>query len=313
MLFDFFSNRSISNKLFKIKEDNIKELIIETNSEKNASKKFTEKLNTFFEGNHNKFIIKAFSYQPNINGYGIILNSRKEDFIKGVEKIKSIGEIKFVVDGKDKNIEKDLVEFGEVIKLSSKTDLYKDKISSSVYKGEKEVLTFDLTEVIQIGQAAGNKEIEILFTVYGSSVEGGKVVSVKEDATYRQVFEKLNGNINNLKKVINGGNFNGTAIYDLDEKIELNTKGILFLSEKDSNTGESSPCIRCGECLKVCPEKLNPAKLVELYKIKDEDELIKFGLEKCIECGLCSYVCPSNIEIAQTIKTAKFLKNKKSK
>ena len=99
-----------------------------------------------------------------------------------------------------------------------------------------------------------------------------------------------------MKKVINGGNFNGTAIYDLDEKIELNTKGILFLSEKDSNTGESSPCIRCGECLKVCPEKLNPAKLVELYKIKDEDELIKFGLEKCIECGLCSYVCPSNIK-----------------
>lgn len=167
--------------------------------------------------------------------------------------------------------------------------------------------------MIQIGQAAVSKEIEILFTVYGSSIQGGTVVSVNENATYRQVYEGLNGTISKLKKVINGGNFNGIAIYDLDEKISLNTKGILFLSDNDIDIGESAPCIRCGECLKVCPENLNPAKLLELHKIKEDDELIKFGLEKCIECGLCSYVCPSKIEVAQTMKTAKFLINKKSK
>ncbi|ASW43035.1 4Fe-4S dicluster domain-containing protein [Clostridium isatidis] len=314
MFFDFFSNRLSSNKLFKIKEDSIKKLITETNSDKNESKKFIEKLNTYFEGNqNNKIIIKAFSFQPNINGYGIILRSRKEDFIKGLEKIKSIGEVKFVVDGNDKNLEKDLGEFGEVIKLPSKTDLYKDKISSIIYGDKKDVLIFDLIEVIQIGQAAVSKEIEILFTVYGSSIQGGTVVSVNENATYRQVYEGLNGTISKLKKVINGGNFNGIAIYDLDEKISLNTKGILFLSDNDIDIGESAPCIRCGECLKVCPENLNPAKLLELHKIKEDDELIKFGLEKCIECGLCSYVCPSKIEVAQTMKTAKFLINKKSK
>lgn len=314
MLFNFFGNKRSSHKLFEIKEDNIKKLIVETGSDKNESNKFIEKLNTYYEGNKkNKIIVKAFSYQPNINAYGIILKSRKDDFIKGLEKIKTIGEIKFVVDGKDKSLEKDLSEFGEIIKLSTKIDLYQDKIASKVYSDEKNILTLDLIEVIQIGQAIENKEIEIIFTVYGSSIDGGKIIAVNENTTYRQVFENLNGNFSELKKVVNGGNFNGTAIYNLDEKISLDTKGILFLGEKDIIKEDVSPCIRCGECLKVCPENLNPAKLLELYKIKEEDELIKFGLEKCIECGLCSYVCPSNIEIAQTMKTAKFLINKKSK
>ena len=53
---------------------------------------------------------------------------------------------------------------------------------------------------------------------------------------------------------------------------------------------------------------LNPIKLVELYKMGEKEEFIKFGGEKCIDCGLCSFACPSNIEIAQTIKTAKTFK-----
>ena len=48
--------------------------------------------------------------------------------------------------------------------------------------------------------------------------------------------------------------------------------------------------------------------IIELYKMGEKEEFIKFGGEKCIDCGLCSFACPSNIEIAQTIKTAKTFK-----
>ena len=51
-------------------------------------------------------------------------------------------------------------------------------------------------------------------------------------------------------------------------------------------------CIRCGECVQVCPVDLQPQQM--LWFGDDASE----ALERCIECGLCNQVCPSNIDLA---------------
>lgn len=308
MLSNLFSNVNVSNKLFTLNDSSILELSIENSKELNA-KEIEESLVLPYENNKGKkVVIKAFSFQPNLNGYGTIVRERKEDLKKGLEKIKSISEIKFAVDGKDKNLQESLKEYGEVIKVASITDLYESKLISKVYNEEKNVVIYDVIEIIQLGQALNRKNTEILTAVYGSAINGRKVVALKKGTTYKEVFESLNGNAQELKKVINGGSLNGTTVYNLDSVVDDTTKGILFLTEKDSPSEESYSCIRCGKCLRVCPEGLNPIKLVELYKMGEKEEFIKFGGEKCIDCGLCSFACPSNIEIAQTIKTAKTFK-----
>ncbi|MGJ0842403.1 4Fe-4S dicluster domain-containing protein [Clostridium tertium] len=308
MLSNLFSNVNVSNKLFTLNDSSILELSIENSKELNA-KEIEESLVLPYENNKGKkVVIKAFSFQPNLNGYGTIVRERKEDLKKGLEKIKSISEIKFAVDGKDKNLQESLKEYGEVIKVASITDLYESKLISKVYNEEKNVVIYDIIEIIQLGQALNRKNTEILTAVYGSAINGRKVVALKKGTTYKEVFESLNGNAQELKKVINGGSLNGTPVYNLDSVVDDTTKGILFLTEKDSPSEESYSCIRCGKCLRVCPEGLNPIKLVELYKMGEKEEFIKFGGEKCIDCGLCSFACPSNIEIAQTIKTAKTFK-----
>lgn len=308
MLSNLFSNVNVSNKLFTLNDSSILELSIENSKELNA-KEIEESLVLPYENNKGKkVVIKAFSFQPNLNGYGTIVRERKEDLKKGLEKIKSISEIKFAVDGKDKNLQESLKEYGEVIKVASITDLYESKLISKVYNEEKDVVIYDVIEIIQLGQALNGKNTEILTAVYGSAINGRKVVALKKGTTYKEVFESLNGNAQELKKVINGGSLNGTPVYNLDSVVDDTTKGILFLTEKDSQSEESYSCIRCGKCLRVCPEGLNPIKLVELYKMGEKEEFIKFGGEKCIDCGLCSFACPSNIEIAQTIKTAKTFK-----
>jgi len=308
VLSNLFSNVNVSNKLFTLNDSSILELSIENSKELNA-KEIEESLVLPYENNKGKkVVIKAFSFQPNLNGYGTIVRERKEDLKKGLEKIKSISEIKFAVDGKDKNLQESLKEYGEVIKVASITDLYESKLISKVYNEEKNVVIYDVIEIIQLGQALNRKNTEILTAVYGSAINGRKVVALKKGTTYKEVFESLNGNAQELKKVINGGSLNGTTVYNLDSVVDDTTKGILFLTEKDSPSEESYSCIRCGKCLRVCPEGLNPIKLVELYKMGEKEEFIKFGGEKCIDCGLCSFACPSNIEIAQTIKTAKTFK-----
>ncbi|MGG7144997.1 4Fe-4S dicluster domain-containing protein [Clostridium nigeriense] len=307
MLSNLFNNVSVCNEMFALKDTNLSDVLSKKiNSEELDDNEIDKSLSIPYENNKGKkVVIKAFSFQPNLNGYGIIVNERKEELKKGLEKIKSLNEVKFVINKKDKTLINYLNEFGQVIKVPTITDLYEDKIISKAYGNSKDVIVYDILDIIRLGQSLLGKSVEGFVTVYGSAVKGNKVLIINKSNTYKEIFETLNGKEEELIKVINGGSLNGTPIYDLNSIVSIESKGLLFLSEKDLPSKENFSCINCAKCLRVCPEGLNPIKLMNLYKRNEKEEFIKFGGEKCIDCGLCSFICPSNLEIAQTIKTAK--------
>lgn len=306
MISSIFNNINVSNKLFKLSDTKLLESLV---VEKLETKEVNESLSSYYDKNKDKkVIVKAFSFQPNLNGYEVIVNAKKKELIKGLEKIKSLNEVKFVVSKKDKNLFKELNLIGEVIKVPSIIDLYENKLISKVYGESDNVIIYDILDIVKLGQELLGKEVESLITIYGSAVKGNKVIAINSNTTYNDVFNALNGNKDILAKVVNGGSLNGTPVYNLDSKISNDTRGVLFLSNNDLSAHESYSCINCAKCLRVCPEGLNPVKLMELSKRNEKEEFIKFGGKKCIDCGLCSFVCPSNIEIAQIIKTTKIFK-----
>lgn len=65
------------------------------------------------------------------------------------------------------------------------------------------------------------------------------------------------------------------------------------------------PCIRCGECMDVCPVNLLPQQLYWYSQAHEFDKVEKLQVFDCIECGCCSYVCPSHIPLVQYYRHAK--------
>jgi len=103
----------------------------------------------------------------------------------------------------------------------------------------------------------------------------------------------------------------GIAIADFATPITKATGAVTILTEQQIGRAklerQQTPCIRCGRCLEVCPERLNPTRIAHAVKADNLDLAQQYFMSGCIECGACSYVCPAHIELTGYIKTGKLL------
>jgi len=106
-----------------------------------------------------------------------------------------------------------------------------------------------------------------------------------------------------------GGPMMGQAVASLEVPITKGVSGVLVFTGDDLAGYENRkvyPCIKCGECVAVCPMGLNPSQL-GLLAVKREYQTMgeEFHIGDCFECGCCTYVCPSNIPLVQQFRVAK--------
>lgn len=73
-------------------------------------------------------------------------------------------------------------------------------------------------------------------------------------------------------------------------------------------------CIKCDDCIPVCPSNLNPKNLYlnirsNKFSLAEQDSLLS-----CAQCADCNNACPSNIPLSQTFAYGiTMLKNKTAK
>ncbi len=166
----------------------------------------------------------------------------------------------------------------------------------------------------EIGDLLPRKQgiIERVVTVSGEGVErpGNYIIPIGTPLDF--ILDTV-GFTGHAKQVLFGGPMMGKAVVFLETPTVKGLTGIVVLSADEvAPTKKIHPCIRCAECLNVCPIHLNPSRLGLLARVREFDRMKSdFNLLDCFECGCCSYVCPSNIPLVQQFRLAKVMLRKR--
>jgi electron transport complex protein RnfC len=139
--------------------------------------------------------------------------------------------------------------------------------------------------------------LERYVTVSGGAIKRPAVFKARIGTPIGDLIEECGGFLGPPARLVIGGPFRGHAVHDLDAPVTKTSSAVLALGTEEIGSFRRSPCIRCGRCAEVCPERLDPDLLFRLVENRDEDRALSLGLDRCTLCGACGYVCPSRMPL----------------
>ena len=174
------------------------------------------------------------------------------------------------------------------------------------------VIVHNVGTIFAIYQAVQHDRplIERVVTVTGKNLKEPSNFWVKIGTPVKDLVEAVGGIPEGTRKIVNGGPMMGKALKDTDVPITKGTSGILVISEDEASREEAKPCIRCSNCIFVCPMGLEPNLLMDLSEKGFYERAGAEDIMTCIECGSCSYVCPSHRPLLDYIRFGKSIVKK---
>jgi electron transport complex protein RnfC len=152
----------------------------------------------------------------------------------------------------------------------------------------------------------GKPLIERIVTITGNGVRKPRNLLAQIGTPISNLVDQCGGYTSDAARMILGGPMMGYALSSDGNPVIKAANCILVLSEDDIRPPQPEmPCIRCGECARVCPSILLPQELNRFIRNGVWDDATELGLSDCIECGCCDFVCPSHIPLVDWFRFGK--------
>jgi len=152
----------------------------------------------------------------------------------------------------------------------------------------------------------GRPLISRIVTLTGEGVTQPGNLRVAIGTSIRDLVNEMGGYTAQAQRLIMGGPMMGFALGSDELPVVKGSNCFIAASREEiPDPVSASPCIRCGECVKVCPAQLLPQQLYWFARSRDFDKTQDHHLFDCIECGCCAYVCPAHIPLVQYYRFAK--------
>ncbi len=152
----------------------------------------------------------------------------------------------------------------------------------------------------------GRPLISRVVTVTGQAVAQPGNLQTLIGTPVAELIEQCGGYLPGIHKLIMGGPMMGFGLHSDSVPVAKGSNCFIAATEAESpDPVKPSPCIRCGECVKVCPAQLLPQQLYWYARARDFDKTQDHHLFDCIECGCCAYVCPAHIPLVHYYRFAK--------
>lgn len=151
----------------------------------------------------------------------------------------------------------------------------------------------------------GEPLISRIVTISGEGIQRPQNMEVLIGTPLSELIEQCGGYTESAKRLVMGGPMMGFSLNNDQLPIIKGCNCILAIEADAKPAAGNMPCIRCGECTRVCPANLLPQQLYWHASSKNFDAVQDYHLFDCIECGCCAYVCPSHIPLVQYYRFAK--------
>lgn len=152
----------------------------------------------------------------------------------------------------------------------------------------------------------GKPLVERVVTVAGDCVGKAQNFITPIGTPIDYLLAQAQCDFDSIHRLIIGGPMMGYAMPQTHIGIDKTSNCVLALTENNTkHHGETMPCIRCGECVNVCPAELLPQQLHWYINGGNLEKAREHNLFDCIECGACAWVCPSQIKLVDYYRFAK--------